>query len=131
MENQEYTSIVAKNIKRLAYQQGKTQVDIARDLGLQKSTISSWMNGKRTPKMDKIDILCEYFHCNRNDLMEPYDPNKKKPYYLDAETAKIAEVVQSRPEMKYLFDAARNVEAEDILLVVNFLKRLNTKTNEK
>ena len=30
------------------------------------------MNGVRTPKMSKIDALCEYLNCKRSDLMEPY-----------------------------------------------------------
>ena len=72
MTNEEYTDIVAKNIRRLLQEHEKTFIDLARDLKINKSTISSWVNGHRTPKMDKIDLLCKYFRCDREDIMEPY-----------------------------------------------------------
>ena len=71
MTEKEYAKIVAQNLRRIAYEAGKTQVDIAKDLGINKATISAWMNGTRTPKMSKIDLLCAYFGVNRSDLMEP------------------------------------------------------------
>lgn len=70
MTDKEYTKLVARNLKRIAYANGKTQADIARDLKINKATVSSWMNGTRLPRMDKIDRLCHYFNCRRVDIME-------------------------------------------------------------
>ena len=75
MDAKYYGRIVGKNIKRLAYEHGKTQTDISRDLNISKSTVSSWMNGTRVPKMNKVDILCEYFGCKRSDIMEEKTDN--------------------------------------------------------
>ena len=75
MTEQEYSKVIAKNLKRIAYEHQKSQVEIARDLGLNPATLSSWMTGTRTPKMSKIDMLCEYFKCNREDIMEPHGDN--------------------------------------------------------
>jgi transcriptional regulator with XRE-family HTH domain len=72
MTNEEYGKIVAKNLKRLAYQTGKTQVEIAKELGINNATLSAWMNGTRIPKMDKIDMLANYFNVTRNEIMMPY-----------------------------------------------------------
>lgn len=58
MSDKEYGKIIGKNLKRLAWERKKSQADIARDLGISKATISSWMNGTRVPRMDKIDLLC-------------------------------------------------------------------------
>lgn len=79
MNEQEYAQIVAKNLRRVAYEANKTQVEIARDLGLNKATVSSWMNGTRTPKMPKIDMLCNYFGVKRSDIMEPHDKPLPRP----------------------------------------------------
>lgn len=72
MNEKYYGRIVGKNLKRIAYEHGKTQSDIARDLKISKSTISSWMNGTRVPRMKTIDLLCHYFNCKREDIMEEH-----------------------------------------------------------
>lgn len=72
MDAKEYAKIVAKNLRRIAVENGKQQIDIAHDLGVNKATVSSWMNGTRTPKMSKIDMLCRYFNCSRADIMEEH-----------------------------------------------------------
>lgn len=70
MNTSKYNAIVSKNLKRIAYQHEKTQIDIARDLKISKATVSSWMNGTRLPRMDKVDLLCQYFGVTREDIME-------------------------------------------------------------
>lgn len=72
MTEEEYGRIIAKNLKRLAFEHNKTQADICRDLGISKTTLSSWMSGHRTPKVSKIDMLAKYFGCKRSDISEPY-----------------------------------------------------------
>lgn len=47
MDNKEYAMIIAKNLRRIMYDHGKTQADVARDLHISKATLSSWMNGTR------------------------------------------------------------------------------------
>ena len=72
MTNEEYGKIISKNLKRLAYNSGKMQVEIAKELGINKATLGAWLNGTRIPKMDKIDMLADYFGVTRNEIMLPY-----------------------------------------------------------
>lgn len=58
MSEQDYGRIIGANLKRLAWERRKTQADISRDLGISKATISSWMNGTRIPRMDKMMRNC-------------------------------------------------------------------------
>lgn len=69
---EEYGKIIAKNLKAIMYEHKKTQADVAKDLGINKATVSSWMNGTRIPRMPKIDLLCHYFNVSRADIMEPH-----------------------------------------------------------
>ena len=69
-----YSQIVARNLKRIMYENDKTQSQVANDLKINKSTLSCWMNGTRTPKMKSIDILCHYFNVSRADIMEETPP---------------------------------------------------------
>lgn len=69
----EYAKVIARNLRRLMYERDISQSKMCADLNIPKQTVSSWMNGKRTPKMSMIDTLCEYLNCTRSDLMEPGD----------------------------------------------------------
>lgn len=73
MNTTEYGKIIGKNLRRIALSHDKTQTDIAKYCGVNKSTVSSWFNGNRIPRMDKIDRLCTMFNVTRSDIMEPHD----------------------------------------------------------
>ena len=77
MAKDEYAKIVSKNLKRIAYEHHKTQADIARDLKLNPGTVSTWMLGTRVPRMKKIDMLCDYFNCSRDEIMSA-DPTSHR-----------------------------------------------------
>lgn len=85
MSEQEYAKIISKNLRSIAYEAGKTQADMAKDLKISKATISSWMNGTRIPRMDKIDLLCHYFNVSRVDIMEPAGASDPKDLVLSPE----------------------------------------------
>lgn len=134
MSEKEYMKLIAKNLKRLSYENGKTQADIAKDLKISKQTVSSWFRGERTPRMDKIDLLCHYFNCKRSDIMEDYSERSEKeegttPYYLNEETARVAQKYFDHPEIRVLFDAADGVKPDNIMLAAEMLKRFK-ETNQ-
>lgn len=72
VDENEYGRIVAINLKRLAYNTGKSQTQIAKELGISQSTLACWMSGKRTPKIPTIDKLAKYFGVTRNEIMMPF-----------------------------------------------------------
>ncbi|MDR3781300.1 MAG: helix-turn-helix transcriptional regulator, partial [Candidatus Copromonas sp.] len=47
-----------------------TQVELAKKLGVGTTSVYNWCNGIKSPRMDKVDAMCDLFHCNRSDLME-------------------------------------------------------------
>lgn len=69
MTDKEYRKVLARNLKRIAYENHKTQADIVRDLNLKQTTVSTWMSGTRMPRMEHIDLLAHYFNCTRADIM--------------------------------------------------------------
>ena len=70
MGEQEYQRIFSTNLKKYMDKCNKTQIDIINDLGFNKSSVSTWVNGTRLPRMDKVDILARYFGVKRSDLLE-------------------------------------------------------------
>ena len=76
MTDAEYRKIISRNLKKIAYDNHKSQADIVRDLDLKQPTVSSWMNGTRMIQMPEIDLLCHYFNCTRADIMEDKQPGE-------------------------------------------------------
>ena len=54
----------------------KTQTDLINDLGFNKSAVSTWCNGTRLPRMDKVEKLARYFNISRSDLIEEKSDQK-------------------------------------------------------
>lgn len=67
--------VFAKNLKYYMELNGKTQSDIISDLGFKQSTFNEWVNAKKYPRIDKIEILANYFGILKSDLIE----EKEKP----------------------------------------------------
>ena len=62
--------ILSKNLKNLLERKGKTQTDMAKDLDLKESTVSSWINAVKYPRRDKIELLTDYFGVMPSDITE-------------------------------------------------------------
>lgn len=62
--------IFAKNLKYYMNINGKDRNDLSRDLDLPYTTITSWCNGEFYPRIDKIQLLANYFSIQKSDLVE-------------------------------------------------------------
>lgn len=123
MGTQEYGKIISRNLRRIASDANRSQADIARDLRINKATISSWMNGTRVPRMDKVDLLASYFNVTRSDIMEEHTSTKRS-YYLDPETAQAAQELFDSSDLRALLDAARGNSPENLKLATEMLTRM-------
>ena len=72
-------NIFAYNLKRYMDEAGKTRRDICNALGISYFTVSSWVNGTKYPRMDKVEMLAQYFGISKSDLIEEQlTPEKEK-----------------------------------------------------
>lgn len=62
--------ILSQNLKNLLHSKGKTQTDMAKELNLKESTVSSWVNATKYPRRDKIELLADYFNVMPSDITE-------------------------------------------------------------
>lgn len=69
--------IMSKNIQRLMAENGKDRNDICSDLGFKYTTFADWVNGKTYPRIDKIEMMANYFHVSKSDLVEEYTLDSK------------------------------------------------------
>ena len=66
--------VFAKNLNRLLTKTGKTQSDLVAYMNTTASTVSDWCNGKKYPRVDKMQKLADYFGVLKSDLTEEYVP---------------------------------------------------------
>lgn len=76
MSGEDYKATFAKNLNRLMYENGKTQTDMVRELGVKKSAVSNWCLGISMPRMDKVKALAIYFGVEVVDLLKEYNPKE-------------------------------------------------------
>ena len=65
MSEKELNSIICKKINYYMDINGTTQMELANYMGVSQATISNWQKGIKTPRMSKIDKICEFFHIQR------------------------------------------------------------------
>ena len=70
MSNLGNKQIIAKNIKKLMEVNNVSQTDICNALNFKPSTFSDWVNAKTYPRIDKIEMLANYFGVEKSDLIE-------------------------------------------------------------
>lgn len=62
--------IFAKNLKYYMQIHEKDRNDICNILDIPYTTLSDWLNAKKYPRIDKIEMLANYFNIEKSDLIE-------------------------------------------------------------
>lgn len=117
--------IMAKNIRKYLDLNNMTQTDLCNALGLKFMTVSDWVNAKSYPRIDKIEMMANYFGISKADLVE--DQSKKDEYYVDPRTAEIAQEIKDSKDLSALFDVSRKMSPEDLQTVYQMAVALKRK----
>ena len=62
--------IMARNIRYYMERAGKNQKELAQIVGVSAPTVNEWLKAKKYPRIDKIEIMANYFGCEKSDLIE-------------------------------------------------------------
>lgn len=113
--------IFARNLKFYVIRSGKTQTQIAADLGVSKGTFSDWTSGRSHPRMDKVQRMAEYFGISKSDLVE----NGSRS--MEREAAQVMRGLNERPSLKRLLYAALKLSEQDLMIMIGLIERLGGK----
>ncbi|MDN0046565.1 helix-turn-helix transcriptional regulator [Megasphaera hexanoica] len=69
--------VMAKNIKYYMDSRGIDRNKICADLNIKYTTFSDWVNAKTYPRIDKIEMLANYFGVTKADLVEDFDDHEQ------------------------------------------------------
>lgn len=65
--------IMAKNIQYYMDLYNKTRNDICQDLGIKYTTFTDWIKANTYPRIDKIELMANYFNIEKSDLIEEHN----------------------------------------------------------
>lgn len=104
-------NIFAENLRRQMALHKKTRRQICGDLGFSYYTFSDWVNGKKYPRMDKVEMLANYFGIQKSDLIEG---KKEKPTEYDGLSDK----------KKALIDFAKAVPDDKAAMILKVIQSI-------
>lgn len=113
--------VFARNLNYYLTIRGKTQNDLVRDLEITASTVSDWANGKKYPRVDKMQMLADYFGILKSDLTEEHQESELTE---DIELQEYLEELKNRSEMRMLFSLAKGATKEDVMQAVKIIEAL-------
>lgn len=70
MSNLGNKEVFAKNLKHYIDESGKDRRELAEIWGFPYSTVTEWINAKKYPRIDRIEIMADYFGILKSDLIE-------------------------------------------------------------
>lgn len=110
---------MAKNLLYYVERSGKSQSEVAESIGVARSTFTEWIKGNKYPRIDKIELLANYFGILKSDLIE-----EKKIGDIPEEAEFHAQILMDREVMAMLekYYALSGRERE---IVRNFVASLN------
>nr|DAD68615.1 MAG TPA: repressor protein CI [Siphoviridae sp. ctABi4] len=113
--------IFAKNLNYYMTTNNKTQSNLVTDLNLTASTVSDWANEKKYPRVDKMQLLADYFGILKSDLTEEHKTSKMTD---DIELQKYLEELKNRSELRMLFSLTKGATKEDVKKAVRIIEAL-------
>lgn len=70
MSNIGNKAILSRNLKKYIERSGKDRRELANIWGYPYSTVSEWVNGRKYPRIDRIEVMADYFGIKISDLIE-------------------------------------------------------------
>ena len=99
---------ITRQLQQIQKYSGKTQEELARDLGVSFPTLNSWINGKSQPRTEATQRINSLY-------IEIFGDTSIERYELDEKVEKLKQLQQQFPE-PFLLLMSRNDLYDNLLL---------------
>ena len=106
---------------------GVTTADVCKATGIGQSTMSNWKNRRNLISGKNAQLIADYFGVSVDYLMTGKEKEGGETYYLNEETANMAQKIFDNKELRMLFDAAQDAAPEDVEAVQSMLLAIKRK----
>ena len=106
--------IFASNLKRYMALNEKTRKDISEALGISYYTVTDWVKGKKYPRMDKVEMLANYFGVLKSDLIENKSEEHRTMQQKNSTLAELTVRMRSDSEFASLIVGINQLNPEQL-----------------
>lgn len=127
-------------LEKALSESGLKPIELAERTGISQSTISQYRSGYSKPKDKRLVKIAEVLNVDPAWLMGLDVPMIKRDdvkksrqldgYYINDETARMAQTIFENKELRALFDAAQDAKPDDLKTAYDVLLALKRKENE-
>lgn len=107
--------IFSRNLKKYIEASGKNRSELADIWGFPYSTVSDWVSGKKYPRIDRIEVMADYFGISKSELIEDADSIENGESVTDDGLTE---------DHKKLIDYARSISPDKVLLALRVLQSI-------
>ena len=113
--------------KQLLQKYNVTSYKVSKDTGVTQTALSNWKSGRSTPTTKTLQKIADYFGVTIDYLMTGEEKEGGERYYLNEETAEMAQKLFENRDLRVLFDAAQDASSEDLKTTYDMLMALKKK----
>lgn len=77
INEKDFNKIFSENLIKYMEKTKTSRADLAKLLDVSVTSVANWINGLKTPRMDKVDKMCSFFCIRRSDLIEDHSQSSE------------------------------------------------------
>jgi len=114
--------VLANNLTYYIERSGKSQKELAEMVGVATSTFNDWVKAKKYPRIDKIEMLANYFGILKSDLIEERTEEHREMQKKNNVQADIVLRMQQDEQFLQVVNAIHEMDPEKLSGLLAFLK---------
>lgn len=113
---------MSKNLKYYIERSGKDRKTLAEIWGFPYSTVTDWINGNKYPRIDRIEVMAEYFGILKSDLIEERTEEHREMQKKNDTLADIVLELRRDEDFLSIVEAVYKMDKEKRSSLLAFLK---------
>lgn len=109
--------VFAKNLRYYMERKGKTQKELSEIVGVSAPTMNDWLKAKKYPRIDKIEILANYFGILKSDLIEEKSEEHREMQEKNSTITDIIVRMRTDDDFLFLVETLNTLDKEKIASV--------------
>ncbi len=122
MSNIGNKEVMSKNLKYYIERSGKDRKELSEIWGFPYSTVSEWVNGRKYPRIDRIEIMADYFGILKSDLIEEKPEEHKEMQKNNDAIVDIVLRLRTDEDFLSAVKAINELESDKLSSLLTFLK---------
>lgn len=98
--SEEARKILARNIEYHMNRLGLDRYQLCEALGLKYTTLATWLQGRKYPRIDKIDAMAKFFGISRGDLINDCTLEQSDIYFYHHSAEALAKEISIEEQLQ-------------------------------